>query len=134
MDSDFYLADLLSSENQSLLDKLFVVLQKTHYEFNKTITFMGTEQKNTATFKDNQKKRTLPFGISMSDHQSKNIGIISLIGAICLSLAIYASAKARFLPRRFGHKRHKIILLKLWVKIGRANITCGIVRQAQGIF
>ncbi|MBD5166142.1 hypothetical protein [Helicobacter sp.] len=55
LDADFYLADLLSSENQSLLDKLFVVLKKTQYEFNKTITFMGSEQKDTATFRDNQK-------------------------------------------------------------------------------
>lgn len=55
MDSDFYLADLLSSENQSLLDKLFVVLQKSHYEFNKTITFLGTESKDFASFKDDQK-------------------------------------------------------------------------------
>ncbi len=55
MDADLYLADLLSSENQSLLDKLFVVLKKTHYEFNKTITLMGSEQKDTATFRDDQK-------------------------------------------------------------------------------
>ena len=55
LDADFYLADLLSLENQSLLDKLFVVLRKTHYEFNKIITFMGSEQKDTATFRDNQK-------------------------------------------------------------------------------
>lgn len=38
LDADFYLADLLSSENQSLLDKLFVVLKKHEYELNKTIT------------------------------------------------------------------------------------------------
>ena len=55
LDADFYLADLLSLENQSLIDKLFVVLRKTHYEFNKIITFMGSEQKDTATFRDNQK-------------------------------------------------------------------------------
>ena len=55
LDADFYLADLLSLENQSLLDKLFVALRKTHYEFNKIITFMGSEQKDTATFRDNQK-------------------------------------------------------------------------------
>lgn len=55
LDADFYLADLLSSENQSLIDKLFVVLKNTHYEFNKTTTLIGTEQKDTATFKDNQK-------------------------------------------------------------------------------
>ena len=54
LDADFYLADLLSLENQSLLDKLFVVLRKTHYEFNKTMTFMGTEQRDIASFKDNQ--------------------------------------------------------------------------------
>ncbi|EAK0457431.1 hypothetical protein YZ50_01395 [Campylobacter upsaliensis] len=55
LDADFYLADLLSAENQSLLDKLFVVLKQTHYEFNKITTFMGTQQKDTASFKDNQK-------------------------------------------------------------------------------
>ncbi|EOV0660493.1 hypothetical protein ACOIH7_000206 [Campylobacter upsaliensis] len=51
-------ADLLSAENQSLLDKLFVVLKQTHYEFNKTTTFMGTQQKDTASFNDNQKAHT----------------------------------------------------------------------------
>lgn len=55
LDADFYLADLLSAENQSLLDKLFVVLKQTHYEFNKTTTFMGTQQKDTASFDDKQK-------------------------------------------------------------------------------
>ncbi|EOX1264921.1 hypothetical protein ACPDI4_001452 [Campylobacter upsaliensis] len=55
LDADFYLADLLSAENQSLLDKLFVVLKQTHYEFNKTTTFMGTQQKDAASFNDNQK-------------------------------------------------------------------------------
>lgn len=58
LDADFYLADLLSSENQSLLDKLFVVLKSTHYEFNKTTTLMGSEQKDEAHFKDNQKAHT----------------------------------------------------------------------------
>ncbi|MDY5184891.1 hypothetical protein [Helicobacter trogontum] len=58
LDTDFYLADLLSSENQSLLDKLFVVLKKTHYEFNKKTTFMGTQQQDTASFKDDQKAHT----------------------------------------------------------------------------
>ncbi|EQB2455282.1 hypothetical protein ACYHIW_000660 [Campylobacter upsaliensis] len=58
LDADFYLADLLSTENQSLLDKLFVVLKQTHYEFNKTTTFMGTQQKDTASFNDNQKAHT----------------------------------------------------------------------------
>ncbi|EEO26211.1 hypothetical protein [Helicobacter winghamensis] len=58
LDADFYLADLLSAENQSLLDKLFVVLKQTHYEFNKTTTFMGTQQKDTASFNDDQKAHT----------------------------------------------------------------------------
>lgn len=58
LDADFYLADLLSSENQSLLDKLFVVLKQKHYEFNKTTTLMGSEQKDEAHFKDNQKAHT----------------------------------------------------------------------------
>ncbi|WP_300902103.1 hypothetical protein [Helicobacter rodentium] len=58
LDADFYLADLLSSENQSLLDKLFVVLKKHKYEFNKKTTLMGSEQKDEAHFKDDQKAHT----------------------------------------------------------------------------
>ena len=41
LDADFYLADLLSSENQSLLDKLFVVLKKHKYELNKKTRILG---------------------------------------------------------------------------------------------
>ena len=35
IDGDFYLADLLSYENESLKEKLFVLLKKDHYEYIK---------------------------------------------------------------------------------------------------
>lgn len=55
LDADFYLADLLSAENQSLLDKLFVVLKNNHYEFDKVKTGgLGLSIK-TAEFNDKQK-------------------------------------------------------------------------------
>ncbi|EAL8903308.1 hypothetical protein D0B03_03110 [Campylobacter upsaliensis] len=58
LDADFYLADLLSAENQSLLDKLFVVLKNNHYEFDKVKTGgLGLSIK-TAEFNDNQKAHT----------------------------------------------------------------------------
>ena len=34
IDGDFYLADLLSADNKTLKEKLFVVLRQTHYEMN----------------------------------------------------------------------------------------------------
>ncbi|EKT0444927.1 hypothetical protein QDH72_000596 [Campylobacter upsaliensis] len=58
LDADFYLADLLSAENQSLLDKLFVVLKNNHYEFDKVKTGgLGLSIK-TAEFNDKQKAHT----------------------------------------------------------------------------
>ena len=55
IDGDFYLADLLSSENLSLKEKLFVILKKDCYEFDRIIDedqFFSSKQTN---FNDNQK-------------------------------------------------------------------------------
>ncbi|MBQ2354881.1 MAG: hypothetical protein II397_03560, partial [Treponema sp.] len=41
--ADFFLADLLSSENESLKDSLYVVLRKTKYELAKKIDDLGFE-------------------------------------------------------------------------------------------
>lgn len=58
LDADFYLADLLSEENMSIKDKLFVALKKTYYEYNKQKTNIGSIINKTTTFKDNQKAHT----------------------------------------------------------------------------
>lgn len=58
LDADFYLADLLSEENMSIKDKLFVALKKTYYEYNKQKTNIGSIINETTTFKDNQKAHT----------------------------------------------------------------------------
>jgi len=53
--ADFFLADLLSSENESLKENLSVVLKKTKYELEKKINQMGLFEVSTAEFLDNQK-------------------------------------------------------------------------------
>ncbi len=58
IDGDFYLADLLSLENESLKDKLFVLLKKDHYELDRKINEMGMFSSMSATFNDNQKAHT----------------------------------------------------------------------------
>lgn len=56
LDADFYLADLLSQENATLKDKLFVLLKHDHYEFDRSIDeLMGTLKTTSASFKDKQK-------------------------------------------------------------------------------
>lgn len=55
IDADFYLADLLSSENKTIADKLYAILKGSYYEFNKKFTFLGTQNNEVANFKDNQK-------------------------------------------------------------------------------
>ncbi len=53
--ADFFLADLLSSENESLKDSLYVVLKKTKYELAKKIDDLGFETSMSVGFKDKQK-------------------------------------------------------------------------------
>jgi hypothetical protein len=54
IDADFYLADLLSHENVSLKDKLFVLLKKDLYELEKKLNDMGMFDITYTKFKDNQ--------------------------------------------------------------------------------
>lgn len=53
--ADFFLADLLSSDNESLKDSLYVVLRKTKYELAKKIDELGLQSSSSAGFKDRQK-------------------------------------------------------------------------------
>jgi len=52
IDGDFYLADLLSQENTTLKDKLFVLLRKTNYEIDRQLDDMGLYTSKTVEFKD----------------------------------------------------------------------------------
>jgi len=58
IDGDFYLADLLSSENISLKDKLFVVLKTTKYELNRHQDDYGAFTSSSVDFNDNQVAHT----------------------------------------------------------------------------
>ena len=53
--ADFFLADLLSSNEESLKDSLYVVLRKTKYELAKKIDEMGLVSTSTVGFNDKQK-------------------------------------------------------------------------------
>ncbi len=55
IDGDFYLADLLSRENETLRKKLFVILKKNKYELDRKIDEMGMFSSKTASFNDSQK-------------------------------------------------------------------------------
>ena len=52
--ADFFLADLLSSENESLKENLYVVLKKTKYELAKKIDEMGLVSTSSVGFTDRQ--------------------------------------------------------------------------------
>ena len=54
LDADFYLADLLSQNNESIKDSLFVLLKKDIYFFNKKIDELDLATYSQANFKDNQ--------------------------------------------------------------------------------
>ena len=55
IDGDFYLADLLSDENQTIVEKLFVLLRSNHYIANRYINDVGLFTKSSVYFKDGQK-------------------------------------------------------------------------------
>jgi len=55
IDGDFYLADLLSYKNETLRNKLFVILKKDKYELDRKIDELGFFSSKSASFNDSQK-------------------------------------------------------------------------------
>ncbi|MBR5160651.1 MAG: hypothetical protein IKW80_03420, partial [Thermoguttaceae bacterium] len=55
LDADFYLADLLSKDNESIKDSLNVLLHSDHYVMNRGVDEMGLKLTSTIAFSDNQK-------------------------------------------------------------------------------
>jgi hypothetical protein len=58
IDGDFYLADLLSRENETLKEKLYVLLKIDHYEMDRKLDDMGMFSTKTTSFTDKQKAHT----------------------------------------------------------------------------
>jgi len=58
IDGDFYLADLLSQENATLKEKLFVLLKRDHYELDRNIDAAGFDNHKTTQFNDKQSAHT----------------------------------------------------------------------------
>jgi hypothetical protein len=58
IDGDFYLADLLSQENNTLKEKLFVLLRHDHYELDRKIDETGMFSRKQADFTDQQVAHT----------------------------------------------------------------------------
>lgn len=59
IDGDFYLADLLSKENESIKDKLFVLLKTNHYILDRKFRASGMFSSTRTDFKDKQKAHNL---------------------------------------------------------------------------
>jgi hypothetical protein len=59
IDADFYLADLMSFENKTLGEKLFVLLKENYYKFDKEVRIDGRITYSEVHFKDNQKTHNL---------------------------------------------------------------------------
>lgn len=55
LDADFYLADLLSQENTTIIEKLFVLLKSNRYELDRKIDAMGLEESKKVSFSDKMK-------------------------------------------------------------------------------
>ncbi len=54
IDGDFYLADLLSQENKTIKEKLFVLLKNDHYELDREVDAAGMFSRKSAEFTDKQ--------------------------------------------------------------------------------
>ncbi len=55
IDGDFYLADLLSKENETLKEKLYVLLKKDKYELDRVLNKLGMFTSQSTGFSDKQK-------------------------------------------------------------------------------
>lgn len=59
IDGDFYLADLLSENDLTLKDRLFVLLKKDYYLIDQDVTVSGLFSSKRTDFKDNQQAHKL---------------------------------------------------------------------------
>ena len=55
LETDFYLADLIAQDNETLMDGLHVLLRKTHYELDRTLGDDGLFSSKAVQFKDGMK-------------------------------------------------------------------------------
>lgn len=55
LDADFYLADLLSESNETILESLNTILKVNHYKFNKKLNNFGVFNFDETSFNDKQK-------------------------------------------------------------------------------
>lgn len=55
LDADFYLADLLSESNETILESLNTILKVNHYKFNKKLNNFGAFNFDETSFNDKQK-------------------------------------------------------------------------------
>ncbi|TAH00055.1 MAG: hypothetical protein EAZ15_09975 [Sphingobacteriales bacterium] len=58
IDGDFYLADLLSQDNNTLKEKLFVLLKHDHYELDRKLSEAGLFSHSVTSFTDKQVAHT----------------------------------------------------------------------------
>ncbi len=58
IDGDFFLADLLAADNETLREKLYVVLRKNHYELDRTVNEIGLFNSSKTSFTDKQVAHT----------------------------------------------------------------------------
>lgn len=58
IDGDFYLADLLSKDNENIKEKLYVLLKKEHYELDRKLNDTGLFSNQSTGFTDKQKAHT----------------------------------------------------------------------------
>jgi hypothetical protein len=75
IDGDFYLADLLSEENETLKEKLYVLLKKDHYQLDRKETRRVCLAQKLPLLPIT-KRHTSNFGTNTSAHPKKIIGII----------------------------------------------------------
>lgn len=59
LDTDFYLADLLSKNGDTIKESLSILLKHNKYEFNRTKNNIGSISIETTSFNDNQKAYTM---------------------------------------------------------------------------
>ncbi len=68
LDADFFLADLLSKDGATLVEKLYVVLRGDHYDLDRTLDEMGLLVSKRAEFNDGQKALAARIAPKVREH------------------------------------------------------------------
>ena len=117
LDADFFLADLLSKDGATLVEKLYVVLRGNHYELDRRLDAAGFIDAKRAEFNDGQKAHTLFWNRYRRPPKKEYWGYISERRDLLVPQDVRERKGSFFTPQIWVEKAQEALAAKIAPKV-----------------